>query len=53
MFMNLFICVYCVKFMVGFTNFGSKILYFLLCNKKSRCDFDDKLKVGNVKRVVL
>ena len=20
-------------------------LYFLLCNKKSRCDFDDKLKV--------
>ena len=23
--------------------------YFLLCNKKSRCDFDDKLKVGDVR----
>ena len=25
------------------------VMYFLLCNKKSRCDFDDKLKVGNVR----
>ena len=25
------------------------IMYFLLCNKKSRCDFDDKLKVGDVR----
>ena len=24
-------------------------IYFLLCNKKSRCDFDDKLKVGDVR----
>ena len=23
--------------------------YFLLCNKKSRCDFDDELKVGDVR----
>ena len=23
--------------------------YFLLCNKKSRSDFDDKLKVGDVR----
>ena len=25
------------------------IKYFLLCNKKSRCDFDDKLNVGDVR----
>ena len=24
-------------------------MYFLLCNKKSRCDFDDKLKVEDVR----
>ena len=24
-------------------------MYFLPCNKKSRCDFDDKLKVGDVR----
>ena len=24
-------------------------MYFLLCNKKSRCYFDDKLKVGDVR----
>ena len=23
--------------------------YFLVCNKKSRCDFDDELKIGAVR----
>ena len=51
-------------FFLGFANFLPKnvffadwlhafcksfVKYFLLCNKKSRCDFDDKLKVGDVR----
>ena len=34
-------------FMVKILQLHYRKLYFLLCNKKSRCDFDDKLKVGD------
>ena len=32
-----------------FKQFVDNRMYFLLSNKKSRCDFDDKLKVGDVR----
>ena len=33
----------------NFINQVQKIFYFLLCNKKSRFDFADELKVGDVR----
>ena len=33
----------------GFNHCYYNTYYFLLCNKKSRCDFADELKVGYVR----
>ena len=38
-----------VSYCFTYTTTTVDTLYFLLCNKKSWCDFDDKLKDGDVR----